>query len=54
MKDSKGDEPIQIRIHIYMEISKGNSFISKKQKYHVYFFFFFLFSSTKLENKRAE
>jgi hypothetical protein len=43
-------------IHMYMEMSEGNSPCSclylNKKKGH--FFFFLLFSSTKLENSRAE
>jgi hypothetical protein len=34
-----------------MEISQGNSLCSYKQKCHI---FFSIFSSTKLENRRAE
>jgi hypothetical protein len=55
MKKNREDEPIEVIIHIYMEISQGNSlcsYIYKQAK--TSFFSFFLFSSTKSENKRAE
>jgi hypothetical protein len=47
------DEPIEVIIHIYMEISQGNSLCSylylKQAKMS-----FSLFSSTKSENRRVE
>jgi hypothetical protein len=53
VKKIRGDKPVGSIIHIYMEISQGNSLCSylylKKAKMS-----FFLFSSTKLENKRVE
>jgi hypothetical protein len=57
MKKIRGDNPIGIIIHMYMERSQGNScvapFISNKQKCH-FILFLVLFSSMKLENRRAE
>jgi hypothetical protein len=59
MKKVGEDKPIGlIIIHIYMEISQGNSpcvdtFISNKLKCHVFHFIFSLFPSIKLENRRA-
>jgi hypothetical protein len=42
MKKIRGDKPIGVIIHIYMEISQGNpcvaTYISKKQKCHFFFF----------------
>jgi hypothetical protein len=53
MKKNRGDEPIGVIIHIHMEISQGNSlvvtFISNKQKCHLFLFFFFIL----LQNKRT-
>jgi hypothetical protein len=58
MKKISGDKPIGITIHVYMKISQGNSCvatcISNKQKCHVFLFVFSLFSSTRLENRKAE
>jgi hypothetical protein len=53
MKKNRGDEPIQVIIHIYMEMSQGNSLCSYLKQAKMPFFSF-LFSSTKLENRRAE
>jgi hypothetical protein len=47
MKKSRGDEPIVIIIHIYMEISLC-SYLYLKQAKRVIFFF------TKSENRRTE
>jgi hypothetical protein len=45
-------------IHIDFEMYHGNTlchtFISNKEKCHVFLFIFSLFSTTKLENRRAE
>jgi hypothetical protein len=35
------DEAIGVIIHIYLELSLGNSFISNKQKCHFLIFFFY-------------
>jgi hypothetical protein len=54
MKKNRGDEQIRVIIHIYMNISQGNSlvatFISNKQKV-IFFLFFLLSSSTKSREK---
>jgi hypothetical protein len=50
----RGDEPTGVIIHIYLEVSQGNSlfnYIYLKQVKMLYFLFF-LFSSTKLESRR--
>jgi hypothetical protein len=43
----RGDEPVGVIIHRYMEISQGNTlcstFISNKQKCHAFFFLSFIF-----------
>jgi hypothetical protein len=44
MKKNKGDEPIGVLMHIYMEMSQGNSLCS----------YLYLFSSTKSENRRED
>jgi hypothetical protein len=58
MKKIKGDKPIGVIIHTYMEISQGNScvatFLSNKQKCHAFHFIFSLLSPTKSEKRRAE
>jgi hypothetical protein len=55
MKTNGGDEPIGVIVHIYMEISQGNSLYSYLYlKKNVIFFLFFLFSSTKLEDRKDE
>jgi hypothetical protein len=67
MKKIRGDEPVEVIIHIYMyifpyiymEISQGNSWYSylylKEAKMSVFSFYLFsFFSSTKSENRRAE
>jgi hypothetical protein len=59
MKNNRGDEPVGVIIHIYMEISQGNSlrgYIYLKQAKMLFFFLFFLFlfSSTKSENRKSE
>jgi hypothetical protein len=46
MKKIKGDKPIGVIIHLYIEVA---TFISNKQKCH-----FFLFLSIKLENRKVE
>jgi hypothetical protein len=51
MKKNKGDEPIGIIIHTYMEMSQGNflcSYLYLKQAKMSFF------SLTKLENRRVE
>jgi hypothetical protein len=44
MKKNRGDEPIGVIIHIYMEISKETLyvaiFISNKQRHHFFLFFY--------------
>jgi hypothetical protein len=58
MKKIRGDKTIESITNICMEISQGNSLCSylylKLEKCHSFLFFFSLFSSTKLENMRAE
>jgi hypothetical protein len=59
MKKIRGDKSVEVIIHIYMEKTRGNSLCSylylKQAKVSYFSFFIFsLFSSTKLENKRAE
>jgi hypothetical protein len=59
MKKERGDEPIVVIMHKYMEMSHGNSldsyFYLKQAKMSFFSFSFFLqFSSTKLENRRLE
>jgi hypothetical protein len=56
MKKIRGDKPIGVTIHIYMEISQGNSLCSylylKQAKISWFSFLSFLFfSSTKSENR---
>jgi hypothetical protein len=56
MKKIRGDKPIEVIIHICMEISLGNSLCSYlyfKQAKKVFLFIFYLFSSTKSEKKRV-
>jgi hypothetical protein len=57
MKKIRGDKPIEVIIHIYMEISQGNSLCNyiylKQTKMSCFSFIFSLFSSEKLENSRA-
>jgi hypothetical protein len=51
MKKIRGDKPIGVIIHIYMELSQGNSLCSYlylKLKCPVFCFISSLFSSTKL------
>jgi chloramphenicol O-acetyltransferase len=56
MKKNRGEEPIGSIIHIYIEISQGDSLCSylylKQAK--MSFFSFSVFSSTKSENMRTE
>jgi hypothetical protein len=52
MKKIKGDKPIGVTKHIYMEISQGNSLCSLSQASKNVNFSFFL--STKSENRRVE
>jgi hypothetical protein len=58
LKKIRGNKSAVVIIHIYMEISQETpcvaTFISNKQKYHVFLFIFSLFSCTKLENRRIE
>jgi hypothetical protein len=55
MKKNRGDEPIGVTIHRYMEISQGNSLCNylylKQTKMS---FFFCLFSFIKPHNKSGE
>jgi hypothetical protein len=51
MKKNKRDEPIRITIHIYMEMSQGNSLCSYLKQAKMSFFF--PFSSTNSEKRRA-
>jgi hypothetical protein len=48
MKKIRGDKPIGLIIHIYMELSQGNSQCYLKLKCHVFHFIF------SLTNRRAE
>jgi hypothetical protein len=56
MNKIRGDKPIGVIIHIYMEISQENSLCSylylKQNKMSCFLFYFF--SSTKSENRRVE
>jgi hypothetical protein len=58
MKRIRGDKPIGVIEHTYMEIPQGTpclaTVISNKQKCHIFLFIFFLFSSTKSENRSVE
>jgi hypothetical protein len=53
MKKNRGDEPVGIIMHIYMEISQGTSLCSnlyhKQSKMSIFFFFpfFFFFYRTR-------
>jgi hypothetical protein len=40
MKKNRGDEPVGVIIHIYMEISHGNSLCLSQTNKNVMFFFF--------------
>jgi hypothetical protein len=46
---NRGDEPIQVIIHMYMEMSQGNSLYSYLKQIKLSVFFF-----TKSEKRRAE
>jgi hypothetical protein len=50
VKKNRGDEPIGVKLHIYREMSKGNSLCKQEKKCH----FFSSFSYTKSENRRVE
>jgi hypothetical protein len=55
MKKIKGEKPIGVIIHSYLEISQGNSphsYLYLKLKCHV--FLFYLFFPTEFENGGAE
>jgi hypothetical protein len=55
MKKNRGDKPIEVIIHIYMELSQGNSLCSYfylKQAKNIISSFFF--SSTESENRRTD
>jgi hypothetical protein len=57
MKEVKGDKSTRVIIHIYMEISQGNSLCSYyylELKRHAFYFIISLFSPTKSENRREE
>jgi hypothetical protein len=58
MKKSGRDEPIWVIIHKCMETTQGISLYNylclKLAKCHVFLIIFYVFSSTKLENKKAE
>jgi hypothetical protein len=57
MKKIRGNKPIRVIIHMHMEISQDicvATFISDKQKYHVFLCIIALFSSKKSENRKAE
>jgi hypothetical protein len=45
---------IHIALKCHMETPCVTTFISNKEKCHVFLFIFSLFSTTKLENRRAE
>jgi hypothetical protein len=51
MKRNRGDEPIQVIVHVYMETSQGNSLCSYLKQGKMSFF---SFPSTKSENRRVE
>jgi hypothetical protein len=58
MKKMRGDTPSRVKINIYTwKCHKKTpclaTFISNKQKYHVFSFIFYLFSSTKSEECRT-
>jgi hypothetical protein len=54
MKKIRGGKPFRVIIHIYMELSQGNSlsttFFSNRLKFHVFRFIFFFFL---LQNQRT-
>jgi hypothetical protein len=58
VKRTDRDEPIGVEINTCMETTQESPyvaiFISNYQKRHVSLFIFYAFSSTKLENRRAE
>jgi hypothetical protein len=59
MKKIKQDKPVGVKMYIYMGITQGNSLCSylylKQTKMSYFFLFpFSLFSSRKLEKRRAE
>jgi hypothetical protein len=58
VKRSGRDEPVWVVIHICMETTQGIFLYSylylKLAKCHVFLIIFYVFSSTKLENKRAD
>jgi hypothetical protein len=57
MKKIRGDKPIGVKIHMYMEISQGNflcSYLYLKLKSHGFCFIFSLFSPKKSEKKREK
>jgi hypothetical protein len=58
VKRTGRDEPVWVVMHICMEIVQRNSLCSylylEVAKLHVSHFIFYVFSSTKLENRRAE
>jgi hypothetical protein len=49
-KEKRGEEPIQVVLHIFMEMSHGNSLYNYLKQTKMSFYF----SSTKLENRRVE
>jgi hypothetical protein len=56
MKRIRGDKPVGVITHIYMEMSQGNSLYSclYPKLSHVFHFVFSLFSSTKSGNRKTE
>jgi hypothetical protein len=57
MKKIRGNKPVGVIMHMYMEISQGyslGSYLYLKQKCLVFHAIFSLLSSTKLENRRVE
>jgi hypothetical protein len=58
VKRSGRDEPMWVAIHKCMEATLGISLYSylylKLAKWYIFLIIFFVFSSTKLENKRAK
>jgi hypothetical protein len=55
MKKIRGDKPMEVIIHIYLEISQGNSLCSylylKQAKMPWFSFYLFFFSFYKIEQK---
>jgi hypothetical protein len=56
MKKSRGDKPIGVTIHIYMEISEGNTLYTYLYLKHIKmsFFFFSSFFFYKIREQEVE